>query len=130
MTNLRDKDQTVLQQIHSGNNDTQQITEATTLSNREVNYCLTKLQDHDLIRVHKPEGMIERTIDGQKRVFEHPKQAQLTNKGQEHLTENPPQNYEDLSHKELVQKVRTLEQEIEQLKKSLNTFREQVQKRL
>jgi DNA-binding transcriptional regulator GbsR (MarR family) len=130
MTNLRDKDQTVLQQIHSGNNDTQQITEATTLSNREVNYCLTKLQDHDLIQVHKPEGMIERTINGQKRVFEHPKQAQLTDKGQEHLSENPPQNYEDLSHKELVQKVRTLEQEIEQLKKSLNTFREQVQKRL
>ena len=130
MTNLRDKDQTVLQQIRSGNNDTQQITEATTLSNREVNYCLTKLQDHDLIQVHKPEGMVERTIDGQKRVFEHPKQAQLTNKGQEHLSENPPQNYEDLSHKELVQKVRTLEQEIEQLKKSLNTFREQVQKRL
>ena len=130
MTNLRDKDQTVLQQIHSGNNDTQQITEATTLSNREVNYCLTKLEDQGLIQVHKPEGMIERTINGQKRVFEHPKQAQLTDKGQEHLSENPPQNYEDLSHKELVQKVRTLEQEIEQLKKSLNTFREQVQKRL
>ena len=130
MTNLRDKDQTVLQQIHSGANDTQQITEATTLSNREVNYCLTKLEDQGLIQVHKPEGMIERTIDGQKRVFEHPKQAQLTNKGQEHLSENPPQNYEDLSHKELVQKVRTLEQEIEQLKKSLKTFREQVQKRL
>ena len=130
MTNLRDKDQTVLQQIHSGNNDTQQITEATTLSNREVNYCLTKLEDQGLIRVHKPEGMIERTIDGQKRVFEHPKQAQLTDKGQEHLSENPPQNYEDLSHKELVQKVRTLEQEIEQLKSSLNTFKGQVQNKI
>jgi hypothetical protein len=130
MTELRDKDRTVLYQIHEGNTDIQQITEATTLSNRETNYCFNKLDDHGLIEVEKPDGMIERTIDGQKRVFEHPKQAQLTNKGQEHLSENPPQNYEDLSHKELVQKVRTLEKDVEELKTSLDTFREQVQKRL
>jgi archaellum component FlaC len=35
-----------------------------------------------------------------------------------------------MSHEELVQKVRTLEKEVEELKSSLHTFREQVQKRL
>jgi vacuolar-type H+-ATPase subunit I/STV1 len=119
----------VLQQIHSGNNDTQQITEATTLSNREVNYCFNKLEKHGHITVTKPDGMVTRVVDGQKRVFQHPKQAQLTEQGQEHLGDEPPQKYEDLSHKELVQKVRTLEDEVEQLKTSLKTFQEQVRNR-
>jgi predicted transcriptional regulator len=130
MTQLRDKDHAVLHQIHNGNTDIQQITEATTLTNREVNYAFQKLATQDLIQVHKPDGMIERVVNGQKRVFQHPKQAQLTTKGEQSLTEHPPQTYDDMTHEELVQKVRDLENEVESLRNSLETFREQVQKRL
>jgi len=130
MTELRDKDRTVLHQIHSGHNDIQQITEATTLSNREVNYCFQKLEQQDLIDIHKPDGMVERVIDGQKRVFEHPKQARLTDKATNHLDTKPPQKYDDMTHEELIERVHELEEEVDSLRRSLETFREQVQERL
>lgn len=127
MTELRDKDLTVLHQIHEGNNDIQQITSSTTLTNREANYCFQKLEEQGLIEVEKPDRMVERVINGQKRVFEHPKQATLTEAGQEHLTDQPPQQYNEMSHDELVEKVHELEQEVESLRNALQTFREQVQ---
>ena len=127
---LRDKDQTVLHQIYDENTDIQQITEATTLSNREVNYCFQKLGQRGLIEVEKPDGMIERVVDGQKRVFEHPKQARLTDKATNHLDTKPPQKYDDMTHKELVERVHELEEEVDSLRRSLETFREQVQEKL
>ncbi|PSQ39404.1 hypothetical protein BRD13_03085 [Halobacteriales archaeon SW_5_70_135] len=130
MTELRDKDQTVLHQIHSGNNDIQQITEATTLSNRKVNYCFQKLEQQGLIDVHKPDGMVKRVIDGQKRVFEHPKQAELTKQGRKHLSEEQPDQYREMSYEELVERVHNLEAEVEELRESLKTFREQVRSQL
>jgi predicted transcriptional regulator len=130
MTNLRDKDQTVFQQINNGNNDTQKITEATTLSNREVNYCLQKLEQQGLIEVQKPDGMVTRIIDGQKRVFEHPKTAELTREGQKFSTDEKPEKYAEMSHDELAQRVLKLEQEIEELHNKIETFREQVQQNM
>ncbi len=130
MTELRDKDLTVLHQIHEGNNDIQQITSSTTLSNREANYCFQKLEQQGLIQVDKPDGMVTRVINGQKRVFEHPKQATLTDAGRQHLDKQPPQKFEDPTHDELVERVRKLEKDIEDLQDSLKTFREQVQERI
>ena len=129
-TELRHKDLTILHQIREGNTDIQQITEATTLSNREVNYCFRKLEQRGLIEVEKPDGMVERVIDGQKRVFEHPKQARLTDKATDHLASEPPQKYDDMTHEELVERVHELEEEVDRLRQSLETFREQVQERL
>jgi predicted transcriptional regulator len=60
----RDKDHAVLHQIQIGNTDVQQITSATTLSNREVNYCFEKLEELGLIEVEKLDGMVEHIIDG------------------------------------------------------------------
>jgi len=126
---LRDKDQIVLQAIQSGEDDVQKITETTILENHGVNYCFTKLQDLGLIEVEKPDGYTTRTINGQKRVFQTPKQAQLTEKGQQYLNQSTHQDlegYENLSHRELVEKVHKLENELERLERSFNTFQTQV----
>ncbi|TQQ82988.1 hypothetical protein EGH24_06020 [Halonotius terrestris] len=127
---LRDKDHQILQQIHQGNNDVQKITSATTHENHHVTYAFQKLEDLGLIEVTKPEGTVERTINGQKRVFQHPKQAELTEKGEEHLKESEREHideYDDLSHNELVEKIHGLEKQIEELEKKFEVFRDQVQ---
>jgi predicted ATP-grasp superfamily ATP-dependent carboligase len=61
--------------------------------------------------------MVERVIDGQKRVFQHPKTADLTQKGQQILNELGGKNfeeYENLDHRELVEKIHTLEDRIDE----------------
>ncbi len=77
---LRGIDRTVLRCIRDGRDDIQKITSATGFPNHKVNYSFEKLEDLGFITVSKPDGTTERTIDGQKRVFQHPKQAELTNK--------------------------------------------------
>ena len=77
--------------------------------------------------------MVERVIDGQKRVFQHPKQAELTEKGEKFLgqaSQEISEAYEDLSHNELVEKVRQLEAEIGQLEQKFEVFRNQIQQKL
>jgi len=130
---LRDKDHIVLRKISEGLNDTQKITSETTLENHHVSYCLEKLEELGLIEVSQPEGMIERVINGQKRVFQHPKKAELTEKGErflEQAKQEIPEAYEDLSHNELVEKVRQLEAEIGQLEQKFEVFRNQIQQKL
>jgi len=128
---LRDKDRVVLQQIKSGNDDVQKITAATTLENHHVTYAFEKLEQNGLIRVEKPDGMVERVINGQKRVFQAPKQAELTDKGRERLerAEEDVGEYEDLGHRELVEKTHELENRVEELEKKFEVFRDQVQQR-
>jgi predicted transcriptional regulator len=127
---LRDKDHHILQQIHQGNNDVQKITSATTHENHHVTYAFQKLEDLGLIKVTKPEGTVERIIDGQKRVFQHPKQAELTEEGEKYLQDSEREHideYDDLSHNELVEKIYRLEKQIEELDKKFEVFRDQVQ---
>jgi predicted transcriptional regulator len=128
---LRDKDKIVLQAVQEGNDDIQKITEKTILENHEANYCFSKLEDLDLLKVSKPEGTVERIIDGQKRVFQHPKQAELTEQGEQYLEQSETQEldeYENLSHRELVEKTHELERRVENLEKKFEVFRDQVQK--
>lgn len=130
---LRDKDQAVLQAIQNGHDDVQKITSKTTLENHEVNYSLQKLEDLELIQIQKPDGYTTRTINGQKRVFQHPKQAQLTDKGQQTLKQESREEldqYEHLSRKELVKKTHELEIQIEELEKSFKIFKKQIQDRI
>lgn len=126
---LREKDLEVLRQIADGNNDVQRITSATTLKNHEVNYCFTKLQNLDLIQVEKPSGRVTREINGQKRNFQAPKQAELTDKGRQHLklsVQVDLNEYENLSHSELVEKIHELERRFEDLERKFEVFRIQV----
>lgn len=130
---IRDKDHTVLQHIQEGEEDVQKITAATTLENHHVNYAFEKLEEDGLLDVSKPDGTVERIIDGQKRVFQHPKQADLTGKGEEYLEHAEREDldeYENLSHGELVEKIHRLEDKIDQLESSLEAFRRQVRERL
>jgi len=130
---LRDKEHVVLQQIDEDNDDVQKITQATTLENHHVTYAFQKLEELGLVKVTKPDGMVERVIDGQKRVFQHPKQADLTEKGEQHLEYSQREDlegFEDLSHRELVNKVYELEDRVEKLEGKFEVFRQQVMDRI
>lgn len=127
---LRDKDWTVLTAIDDGHDDTQKIKEATILENHEIRYSLKKLASLGLIELDQPDGTVERVINGQKRVFQHPKQACLTDKGKDDLArENVEEldEYHDLSRAELVMKVHRLESELKELESKFEVFRSQVQ---
>jgi len=133
MTELRDKDQAVLHAIQEGHNDTQKITEHTTLKNHHVRYSLRKLENQGLIQLEKPDGMVERVINGQKRIFQAPLKAEPTEAGLQTLKKENREEieaYQDLSHKELVQKVHRLEEKTQTLEDSLKAFRRQVQDHL
>ncbi|ADE02803.1 hypothetical protein [Haloferax volcanii] len=130
---IRDKDHVVLKHIEKGLDDVQKITAETTLENHHVSYCFEKLEDLGLITVEKPDKMVERVIDGQKRVFQHPKEAKLTGKAHRYLEQSEPESmteYEDLSHREVVERVKTVEDELEELKGSFRLFKKQIQKKI
>jgi predicted transcriptional regulator len=130
--NIRDKDAAILESIRTGEDDIQKITASTTLSNSEVNYSFQKLEDQGLIEVEKPDGMVERVINGTKQVFEAPKKAKLTDQGEQYLNqlEKDLDDFEDLNHDEAVEKIRELEQEVESLKSSFRVFKKQVKEQL
>jgi predicted transcriptional regulator len=129
---LRDQDRAVLQQIQEGNDDVQKITSNTTLENHQVNYCFEKLEQLGLINVHRSDGYTERIINGQKRVFQNPKQAQLTSQAETLLEEEDiePDQYRDLSREELVDKTRSLEQRVDTLETRLERLTEQFRNRI
>jgi len=129
---LRDKDRAVLECIRDGDNDVQQIKAATTLSKREVNYSFEKLEDLDFIEVSRPDGQVERIIDGQKRVFDAPKEATLTDQAIQYLqsTANDGDRFQDLTRDELVEKIHGLEARVDRLESGFENFRQQVLQKL
>ena len=130
---IRDKDRVVLEHIEEGQDDVQKITEQTTLENHHVSYSFEKLEGLGFVTVKKPDKMVERVVDGQKRVFQHPKKAKLTEKALQYLEESESENvteYEDLSHGQLVERVRTLEQEVEEVKEAFRLFKKQIQQKM
>jgi len=131
---VRDKDHTVLSCIKDGENDVQQITATTTLSNSEVNYSFSKLADLDLITVEKPDGMVDRVIDGERQVFEAPKQAYLTDDALDYFNwtdrEEELAAYRAMSHDELVERVHALEGQVADLEDAFAAFQKQVRQKL
>jgi hypothetical protein len=125
---LRDKDRAVLECIRDGDNDVQQIKAATTLSKREINYAFEKLEDLGFIKVTRSDGQVERVIDGQKRVFDAPKAATLTDDAFQYLqaTDQDSNRYQDLSRDELVDKIHDLEDRVDRLESGFESFRKQV----
>jgi len=125
---LRDKDGAVIACIRDGDNDVQQIKATTTLSKREVNYSFEKLEELDFIEISRPDGQVERIIDGQKRVFDAPKEATLTEQAIQYLqsTNQDSTKYQDLSREELVHKIHDLEDRVNRLERGFESFRQQV----
>lgn len=127
---LRDKDRIILTAVSNGNDDVQKITAQTTLENHHVTYAFQKLEELDLVQVDKPDGYVQRQINGQKRVFQHPKQAELTEQGRQILEQQNQEDlekYENLTHQELVEKIHSLEKQVGELENKLQVFQKQVQ---
>lgn len=129
---VREKDHAVLRCIRDGHDTTRAIRDATTLSNREVHYSLDKLQELELIETETPDGRVTEVIDGRERTFDAPRQAALTDQGVTYVTHTGQEHtrYHERSHRELVERVYELEEEVEALRSSLETFRQQVSDRL
>ena len=130
---LREIDQVVLQKVAEGVDTTHKISEVTTFETHRIRYSLKKLDGLELLKLEKQDGTVERTVDGQRRVFQSPLRGELTEKGRQYIEEVEQENagrYEDLSHSELVEKVLDLESQFEELQHSFDVFRKQVQKEL
>jgi predicted transcriptional regulator len=130
---IRDKDHIVLKHIEEGREDVQKITAETTLENHHVSYCFEKLEELGLITVEKPDRMVERVVDGQKRVFQHPKMGELTEKGREYLEESERENshkHENLTQGELSERIHNLENQVSELEKAFEVFKSQVSQKL
>jgi len=130
---VRPIDHAVLTCIRDGK-DLQQITETTVYSNRKVNYSFTKLDNLGLIETYTPDGMVERTVNGETRVFQAPKQARLTDTGAQYFEWTDRQDtidaYRSLDHDELAQKVVTLEERLDTLETQFDAFQNQVREKL
>lgn len=129
---IREKDHAVLTCIRDDQGDTRKIRETTTLSNRDVNYSLNKLEDLDLIKTKTPEGRVTQVVNGQKRNFKAPRKAALTELGRDYFatTQNRHSPYHDLTHEELVERVQSLEEQVRALEERLEAMRKQVWNKL
>jgi len=131
---LRDKDTAVLQAIQDGAQTVSEIREQTTLTNREINYSLTEksLQTQGLVEIQKQEGREWREINGEKRYIWKPKQVELTDKGLRKLAdlENPNTEYENLSKRELIQRIQELENRLNRIENMFKDFRQKVMKQI
>lgn len=121
---------TVLLCIEQGDNNIHQITSVTTLPNHKVNYRFKRLEELGLITVENPGGWTDSITNGQRRVFQTPKQAHLTDKGQEYLdwaTNNSERKeFRKIGEHELLERLYELEHRVEQIEIGLDTFRKQV----
>lgn len=125
---IREKDHAVLTCIRKGRDNTRLIREVTTLSNRDVNYSLDKLEDLGLIETETPNSRVTAIVNGQKRNFKAPREAVLTDRGRDYFTRNnhEPTKHQEMTDEELVERVQKLEQEIDAIQNAFKTFRYQV----
>ena len=128
-TDLRDKDIAVLQALHDGAETVSEIKEATTLSNREINYSLTEksLENHGLVTIHRRDGREWREINGHEQYVWQPKQVELTDQGIHTLTELSTNNhgYEDMTKRELIEELNELQDRVDRLETMFKDFRNQ-----
>lgn len=131
MTDLREKDIAVLQAVQEGANTVSEVKEATTLTNREINYSLTEysLEQHGLVEIQRPSGREWREINGEEKNVWKPKQVSITDKGLQILAEQNVEyqgKYSDLSRRELIGRVEELDQRLDRLETVFKDFREKV----
>lgn len=131
---LRDKDLAVLQAIQNGANTVSEIKEETTLSNREINYSLTEksLEQMNLVNINRTDTREWQQINGQERYIWKPKTVELTDKALHTLTEqdNNINQYEDMTKRELIERIHELEQRQNQLETVFKDFRQKVMERI
>jgi hypothetical protein len=131
---LRDKDIAVLQAIQNGAKDTSEIREATTLTNREINYSINQksLEEHGLVNVKRPKGREQREVNGGKTSTWKAKRYNLTDKGIRYLKDldQHPDQYEELEKRELIERIQELEERQDRLESMFKQFRSKVMENL
>lgn len=118
---VREKDHAVLECIRRGETDVYQINKATVedFSRREINYAFKKLANTGLITVttFPDDEYITVVDDGQPRTFSRPKEAELTELGEDYFdwkdSETGLGRYDAVEYPKLVDRVHTLEQQSE-----------------
>lgn len=116
---LDDGELAILQAIANGATDTFEIGNATTLSNRAINYRLDdkdpNLDDRGLVAVEHVDGRVTREDNGQRREFDAPKQVQLTERGRTLLQKAARiEHHRSMDHEALVEKVLELEKQVDE----------------
>jgi len=126
------KSLTILQAVDDGHDDTLKIRKAITLDNRQINHYLVEklasLEDQGLVKTHRPDGPERRQVNGHTQYLPYaPKRVELTENGHTLLRETDnTETHTDLSKQELVQRVRTLEEQVDELETRFDVFRRQV----
>lgn len=128
---LRAKDVAVLQAIQEGASTTSEIREATTLTNREINYSLTEysLEERGLVDINRRKGRQE---DETGKTIWTPKGVSLTDHGLQTLAQLPSgdKQYEAMNQRELIEEVQSLEERLDRLETVFKDFRQTVMRRL
>ncbi|MFB6183214.1 MAG: hypothetical protein ABEI96_01550 [Haloarculaceae archaeon] len=132
---LREKDLAVLQAIENGATTTHELNEVTTLTTREINYSLTEysLEELGLVEITRRDGREKREIDGHEQSVWRSKQFRLTDKAHQVLAQQEAgksERYEDLSKRELIERVDELETRLDRLETVFKDFRTKVMKQL
>lgn len=127
---VRPEDHAILVCIRNGDNDVYRINRETALTRSQINYAFKKLSELGLICVFRPDGYTQEYLEGQKRVFQKPKEASLTERGVEYF-EWSARNADlgtlrNLDREELVQQVRENQQAVAELRRAFQIFSEQV----
>lgn len=134
-SDLREKDLAVLQAIHDGATTVAEINEVTILSTREINYSLTEksLEQQGLVEIHRNTGRDWREINGEERYVWTPKSVELTDKGVQMIANHEideTSRYEDVSKRELSERLQELEERQNRLETVFRDFRESVMDRI
>ncbi len=130
-TNISDREVEVLNLVKNGYDDFQRIREQMTLSWRQLDYSIEKLEEADLVETRNPDGYTVREVEGQRRKFKEPRRVALTELGLTYLDRvEVKEQYRDLDRDELIEKIHSLEQRIEELESRFDTFRTQVQRHI
>jgi len=130
-TNIGDREVEVLNLVKNGYDDFQRIREQMTLSWRQLDYSIEKLEDADLVETRNPDGYTVREVEGQRRKFKEPRRVALTELGLKYLDHvEVKEQYRDLDRDELIEKIHQLEQRVDQLEQGFQTFKDQIKRQI
>jgi len=129
--NIGDREAEVLNLVKNGYDDFQRIREQLTLSWRQLDYSIEKLEDADLVETRNPDGYTVREVDGQRRKFKEPRRVELTELGLQYLDHvEVKQQYRDMDRDELIETIHQLEERVERLEQGFQSFKKQIKQQL
>ena len=130
-SNIGNREIQVMHLVQQGYDDFQKIREQLTLSWRQLDYTLEKLEDVNLVTIQERSGYTTREVDGQRRKFKAPRGVKLTTEAEEYLNHVEVQRqYQDLTREELVEQLHRLEKRVSELEAGFKTFKKQIRSQI